>query len=84
MTEQAHACPTCGQSIQSLGARIRECRALRDWTRAKVAERIGVTPGRLMLWENDRARPQLDDVAALTVLFEVAPTYFAAAFPVPN
>lgn len=77
MTEPAHACPTCGQSVPSLGARIRACRTVPNWTRAEVAERIGVTPGRLMLWEEDKALPRTADVAALAELFERPPAYFA-------
>lgn len=81
MTEPTHACSTCGQSVQSLGVRIRECRTVPNWTRAEVAERIGVTPGRLMLWEEDKARPQPADVAALANLFERPAAYFAVSEP---
>lgn len=84
MTEQVHACPTCGQSVPSLGVLLRECRAAKNWTRAQAAEQIGVTAARWALWEDDHARPQLDDAAALVVLFDIAPAYFAAAFPVTN
>lgn len=77
MTEQAHACPTCGQSVQSLGTRLRECRAAKNWTRAEVAERIGVTSARWALWEDDHARPLPAAVLALAELFERPPAYFA-------
>lgn len=78
MTEQTPACPTCGQSVQTLGERIRESRAAKNWTRAEVAERVGVTPGRLALWEEDKARPRPADALALANLFGVAPEYFSA------
>ena len=83
-TEQAQACPTCGQSAQSLGERIRACRAVPNWTRAEVAERIGVTPARLALWEEDKARPRPVDVEALAVLFERLPAYFVVTHNEPN
>lgn len=84
MPEQVHACPTCGQSAPSLGARLRACRTVRNSTRAEVAERIGVTPGRLMLWEEDKARPSPADVGALAELFERLPTFFAVTHNDPN
>lgn len=84
MTQQVHACATSGQSIQSLGVRIRECRTAPNWTRAEVAERIGVTPGRVMLWEEDKARPSPADVGALAALFERPPAYFAVTHNEPN
>lgn len=84
MTEQAHACPTCGQSVQSLGARLLACRAAPNWTRAEVAERIGVTPARLMLWEEDKALPRPGEVEALAELFERPPAYFAVTHNEPT
>lgn len=83
-TEQTKACPTCGQSTPSLGERIRACRAAPNWTRAEVAERIGVTPSRLALWEEDKVRPRPVDVEALAALFERPPAYFAATHNEPN
>jgi transcriptional regulator with XRE-family HTH domain len=77
MTEQTHACATCGQSVPSLGERIRACRTAPNWPRAEVAERIGVTPARLALWEEDKALPRPVDVAALAALFERPPAFFA-------
>lgn len=82
--EQAHACPTCGQSAPSLGERIRACRAVPNWTRAEVAERIGVTPSRLALWEEDKARPRPVDVAALAALFDRPPAVFAVTHNEPS
>lgn len=77
MIEQAPACPTCGQSAPSLGERIRACRTAPNWTRAEVAERIGVTPARLALWEDDKALPRPVDVEALAALFDRPPAFFA-------
>lgn len=77
MTEQVHACPTCGQSVQSLGERIRACRAAPNWSRAEVAERIGVTPARLALWEEDKALPSPADVEALAAIYDRTMAYFA-------
>jgi transcriptional regulator with XRE-family HTH domain len=77
MTEQVPACPTCGQSVPSLGERIRECRTAPNWTRAEVAARLGVTPARLALWEDDKVRPGAADVEALAALFERSPAHFA-------
>lgn len=73
MTEQLQACPTCGQSTPTLGDHIRACRAAPNWTRAEVAERIGVTPGRLLLWEEDKARPSPVHVEALAKLLQGLP-----------
>lgn len=84
MTEQAHDCPTCGQSAPSLGERIRACRTAPNLTRAEVAERIGVTPARLALWEDDKARPGAVDVEALAALFERPPAFFTVTHNEPN
>lgn len=84
MTEHVHACPTCGQSVQSLGERLRACRAAPNWTRAEVAERIGVTPARLALWEDDKVLPPPADVAALAALFDRTLAYFAVTPSKPN
>lgn len=84
MTKQAQACPTCCQSVPSLGERIRACRVVPNWTRAEVAERIGVTPVRLALWEEDKVRPSPVDVEALAALFERLPAYFAVTHNEPN
>lgn len=77
MTEHVHACPTCGQSVPSLGERLLACRTAPNWTRAEVSARIGVTPARLALWEDDKALPGPADVEALAALFERRPAYFA-------
>ena len=84
MIEQAPTCPTCGQSVPSLGELIRACRVAPNWTRAEVAERIGVTPARLALWEEDKALPRPVDVAALAALFGQPPAYFAVTRNEPN
>jgi transcriptional regulator with XRE-family HTH domain len=83
-TEKKQACPTCGQSATSLGERISACRAVLNWTRAEVAERVGVTPARLALWEEDKARPLMFEVEALAALFERPPAYFSVTHNEPN
>lgn len=77
MTEHVHACPTCGQSVPSLGERLLACRTAPNWTRADVAARIGVTPSRLMLWEDDKALPSPADVEALAAIYDRTMAYFA-------
>lgn len=71
-------CPTCGQPTKSLGERIRECRAAKDWTRAEAAKRVDVTAGRWTNWELDNMRPRPEQLAALAALFEVPPEHFGA------
>jgi transcriptional regulator with XRE-family HTH domain len=84
MTEQTPACATCGQSVPSLGERLRACRTAPNWTRADVAERIGVTSARLALWEDDKARPSAVNVEALAALFERPLAYFSVTRNEPN
>lgn len=54
------------------------------WTCTEVVERICVTPGRLMLWEEDKAWPSLAEGEALAELFERPLAYFAVTYNEPN
>lgn len=71
------SCPTCGQSVPSVGQRILACRTAKNWTRTEASERVDVLASRWANWEMDVMRPSQAQQIALAELIGVAETYFA-------
>ena len=73
----------------SVGARIRAARESRGWSRAELAERLGVTPQGVWLWEGGRRSPRRGHAAALEAALGISglvpdeSVRVALAVPVP-
>jgi len=50
---------------QTLAHHLRETRLKKGYSVAEVAERIGVTPAAVYVWETDRGHPRQENLAAL-------------------
>lgn len=62
-------------SIMGFGNRIKELRVLNALTQAQLAEKVGVDPSAVSLWENDINEPKASYIVRLALTFSVSADY---------
>ena len=74
----------CGFTIRALrvimismglGNRIKELRIMSALTQAELAEKVGVDPSAVSLWENDVNEPKASYIVRLALVFDVSSDY---------
>ncbi|HEX7180297.1 MAG TPA: helix-turn-helix transcriptional regulator [Thermoanaerobaculia bacterium] len=58
--------------LRELGSRIADLRELRNWSRFKLARRLGVPRGRVGRWERGECAPPIDSLVALSEVLDVS------------
>jgi transcriptional regulator with XRE-family HTH domain len=64
-----------GQSLESLGGKMRDLRAARGMTQRALAEALGVTTSTISVYERAAKTPPLETVVKLAELFDVSIDY---------
>lgn len=67
-----------GLEESTLGGRLYAARQKAGMSLYMAANLLGVKPGTLKSWENDRSEPRVNKLNALAGLLGVSPTYFLA------
>lgn len=62
-------------SVMGFGNRIKELRVLNALTQAQLAEKVGVDPSAISLWENDINEPKASYIVRLALTFSVSADY---------
>jgi transcriptional regulator with XRE-family HTH domain len=71
------------EALTYLGRAIAECREARGWSRADLADRLGVTECAVKFWERGRNAPRIETRAQLSLLLEVPGLEFVLVQPPP-
>ena len=70
--------------IMALAERIKECRINLGFSQAELAERIHVSRQAVTKWESGKGYPDIDNLKAMSVLFDVSVDYLLDEAPGPT
>ena len=70
--------------IMALAERIKECRTNLGFSQAELAERIHVSRQAVTKWESGKGYPDIDNLKAMSVLFDVSVDYLLDEEPGPT
>ena len=61
--------------MEGLGEKIKYLRLEKGLTQPKLAEKVGVSPGMISIWENNINEPKANYIKSLSLALEVTSDY---------